>query len=492
MTIHKVMLLVPPAFSSNQYRETNPLPPIGLGYLAAILESMGIQVSILDCLMRGWDQEERVDQDTIRIGLSDAQIRESILTFSPDMVGLTCQFSRQFRMNHHLLALIKSVSNGILTVAGGAHATVCTEEVLSDENCDYLIKGEAEFSLRQLVEALNSNKSATGIDGLCYKDGGNLVVSEKTGWIKELDAIPFPAYHLMDLGLYHKLKDSHGNRHRDRFCPIITTRGCPAKCTFCTAKAVWGNAFRARSVENVIAEMRLLKSRYGIEELMFEDDNLTANAPRAKALFTMMVQENFGFVWDTPNGVGIWALDEEAILLMQRSGCIRIGFPVESGSQRVLDKVIKKPLKLDKVKRLINYCRQIDLDLAVFLVIGMPGETVAEMWESFRFVADCGCYAPHISVATPYPGSQMYEECRSKGYFAREYSLDDLYIRSFMIKTPEWDEATIRAVLLKAHLYLKWRMLRDDPGHFLTWFLSKFGQLRHLWGYFRRTFCSPK
>ena len=122
----------------------------------------------------------------------------------------------------------------------------------------------------------------------------------------DLDSIPFPAYHLMELDKYFGLDTSHGMRHRTRFSPIITSRGCPAKCTFCSANRVWGDNYRLRSVDNVIEEMRILKHEYNIEELMFEDDNVTANPERAKALFSRMIEEEFHFAWDTPNGVGIW------------------------------------------------------------------------------------------------------------------------------------------------------------------------------------------
>ena len=488
MKINRVLLVMPPAFSSNRFRETNPLPPIGLGYLASTLENMDIEVRILDCLIRGWEQEEVVNKDMVRIGLSDSQIRGYITDFNPDMVGINCQFSRQFRMYHHIFSLIKNCNPQIITVAGGAHATVCTEEVLLDDNCDYVIKGEGEITLKRLIERLPDGGDLDAVDGLCRKVNGALKINEKTTWIENLDEIPFPAYHLMDLERYDKLKDAHGERHRDRFSPIVTTRGCPAKCTFCTAKMVWGDRFRARSVENVIQEMRLLKNKYSIEEIMFEDDNLTANPTRSKELFSRMIEEGFDFIWDTPNGVGVWSIDEEIIDKMKQSGCVRLCFPVESGSQRVLNEIIRKPLNLDKVKHLIEYCRKIDLDFSVFLVIGMPGEKIEEMWESFRFVAGCGCYAPHISVATPYPGSQLYEDCKNKGYLAKDYSLDDLYIRSFMIKTDDWDGEILKNILLKAHIYFKLRMLRDDPARFFIWLYKSMKRLPQLTGYLINTF----
>jgi len=332
MKIRKVLLMAPPAFSAKiGPRETNPLPPIGLGYLAAVLENMGIEVRILDCLGRGWHIEEDIDDKTIRIGISDDEIERYVRDFNPDMIGVNCQFSRQYKIQRHIFALMKSINHKFITVAGGAHATACTIEVLQDPYCDFVLKGEAEDSLKELITALSREEGIEMVDGLGWKSNGKLHINEKRKWITNLDSIPFPAYHLMELDRYFGIKDSHGSRHKDRYCPIVTSRGCPAKCTFCTARLVWGDRYRMRSVENVLQEMKLLKEEYGIEEIMFEDDNVTANPKRATELFSRMIEERLNFIWDTPNGVGIWSVNEDMIDMMKKSGCIRLSFPVESG-----------------------------------------------------------------------------------------------------------------------------------------------------------------
>lgn len=469
MKIAKILLIAPPALTFKTYRDINPLPPMGLGYIASVLERMGIEVRILDCLLRGWNHEEEIDNLLIRIGLSDLEIKNIISDFEPDLVGINCQFSRQHRIYHLLFSIVKESTPKCITVAGGPHATVCPQEVLNDKNCDYLLVGEAEESFRSLIEALKKNNGFSTIDGLGWKVGDQLNFNPKLQFIEDLDTIPFPAYHLMGLDNYFGLNMSHGTRHKKRFCPIITSRGCPAKCTFCSAHQVWGNRYRMRSVENVLEEMRLLKDKYGIEEIMFEDDNVTANPKRAKELFSRMVKEKFNFVWDTPNGVGIWSMDEEMIDLMKASGCIALNFPAESGSQRVLKDIIKKPLNLNKVKGLARYCEKIGLDHSMFLVIGMPGEKITDMWGSFKFAAACGCYTPHISIATPYPGTQLYETCVKNGYFSKPFTLDDLFIRSFIIKTPEWNEKDLKKILFRGNLYLRIRSMIARPSRIIEY-----------------------
>lgn len=472
MKIDRILLIAPPAFTMKSWRDINPLPPMGLGYLASIAERLGIQVKILDCLVHGWDHEEDVNEHLIRVGLSNDEIQKRIIDFKPDLIGVNCQFSRQYRIYHQIFSLIKKVDKEIIVVAGGPHATVCPEEVLGDDNCDYLLSGEAEDSFRELIEALGNESEIASIGGLGWKIDGKLHFNPNQKIIEDLDSIPFPAYHLMELDKYFGLNASHGMRHKQRFCPIITSRGCPAKCTFCSAHQVWGNTHRMRSVENVLEEMRLLKDRYGIEEIMFEDDNVTANAKRAKHLFSRMIEDRLDFVWDTPNGAGVWSMDEEMIDLIKKSGCVQLNFPVESGSQHVLKHIIRKPLNLEKVKKLVKYCKIIGLDHSMFLVIGMPGEKLSDMWESFKFAAECGCYTPHVSVATPYPGTQLYEDCVQKGYFSKPFSLDDLFIRSFLITTPDWNEEDLRKILIRGNLYLKLRNVIVQPSIILKYIMK--------------------
>jgi len=486
MKIDRVLLIAPPLFTFRSPRDVNPVPPMGLGYLASVVERMGIEVNILDCLLRGWNNEEDVNDLIVRVGLPDSAIVEHIRAFNPDIIGISCQFSRQYKIYHHLFSLVKEASPGSITVAGGAHVTVCAEEVLGDPNCDFVLLGEAEESFRDFVECLIDGTNQALVDGLGWKVDGTLKINPKKRWIIDLNSIPFPSYQAMDLESYFGLAASHGYRRKSRFCPVITSRGCPAKCTFCSANRVWGNRYRVRSVDNVLEEMRILKKKYGIEELMFEDDNVTAHPGRAKELFSRMFEEQFNFVWDTPNGVGVWSMDEEMIDLMKKSGCIKLNFPIESGSQPVLDKIIQKPLKLEKVRGLIEHCKRINLDFGIFLVVGMPGETIDDIWKSFHFAADCGCYNPLISIATPYPGTKLYENCMENGLFSRPFTLDDLFIRSFMVETSDWRERDLRMILLKGHLYLIYRGLLKHPGKVLSKIARFAGSPSMLIGYLKR------
>ncbi len=466
--IKKVLLFIPPAFTFKDRIDVNPLPPLGLGYLGAVLENAGIEVKIVDCLLEGWHNRVKVAENTIRIGLSFERIEEIIRDFGPDIVGVNNLFTRQRENAHKIYALAKKVASTIITIAGGAHPTVMPELVLADSNVDYMVLGEGEDTIIDLVNVIEGKKNISTLDGIGYKENEKTKIIPKTRFIADLDRLPFPARHLLNMEGYFGLKHSHGTRRKKRFSPIVTSRGCPAKCTFCSAYRVWGRKFRQRSPENVIAEMKEIKEKYGIEEIMFEDDNATLNVQRAEKLFDLMIKEKLNFVWDTPNGVAAFALDENLIDKMKKSGCYQLNLALESGNQQVLDNIIKKPLKLEKAKKLIKYAQKIGLEVDIFLIIGMPGETKEQMWDSFRLAAELEIYHPFISIATPYPGSELYDICREEKYIPDDFSLDNLFIRSFSISTRDWTSEELRDILRQGQRYLQMSLWKRHPLRFVA------------------------
>ena len=462
--IKKVLLFIPPAFTFYDNVDVNPLPPLGLGYLGAVLEQHGIQVKVVDCLIEGWHTREEVKSNIIRIGLSFKDIEDIIADFRPSIVGVNNLFTRQRENAHRIYKLAKQVDSHTITVAGGAHPTVMPELVMSDPNVDFTVLGEGEDTIIKLVNVLEKQQgNIEDIDGIGFRVQGRVVINPKTKFIADLDSLPYPARHLLSMEKYIGLRASHGTRKKKRFSPVITSRGCPAGCTFCSAHRVWGSKFRARSPENIVAELKHLKSAYGVQEVMFEDDNLTLNKNRAKKLFDLIIGEQLGLVWDTPNGVAAFSLDEELIDKMKASGCYALNLALESGSQHVLDTLIKKPLNLERARQLVRYAQHIGLDTSIFLIAGMPGETQSQIWESFKLAAELGIYTPHISIATPYPGSELYATCIEHGYLAPDFSLDDLYISSYSIATPEWNRQQLEDIVTSGRQYLLRARLKAHP-----------------------------
>lgn len=489
--IKKVLLFIPPALTSKSRIDINPMPPLGLGYLGAVLEKNGLETKIVDCLLDGWNQRIDVSADVIRIGLSLSEIENIIRSYRPDIVGVNNLFTKQRENAHAIYSIAKKVNADILTIAGGAHPTVMPELVLADQCVDYVILGEGERAFMDLVHFVEGSIGRAALDGVGYKENGLTTIIPKSRFIDDLDSLPFPAWHLLNMEKYFGLKASHGHRRKRRFSPIITSRGCPALCTFCSAYAVWGRGFRCRSPENVIRELKQLKQLYGIEEIMFEDDNLTLNPKRAEAIFDGMIRERLNMEWDTPNGIAAWTLNEGLLDKMKKSGCHNLNFALESGNQRVLDTVIKKPINLEKVKPLVRYAQKIGLNVGLFLVTGMPGETEEDIWDSFRMAVELGIYTPHISVATPYPGSKLYDLCVEKKLLGPDFSLDDLYIRSFAISTGEFDGEKLRKILADGQRFLLISFLKKRPLNFLAVSIRKLFEepgmfIKKLFNFFRK------
>jgi radical SAM superfamily enzyme YgiQ (UPF0313 family) len=465
--IKRILLVSPSASTSESNIDINPLPPMGMGYLAATLRQYGFTVKIIDSLRLGWSNRVVFRPGMLRIGISDEDMAREIEAFSPDLVGISNLFSKQFHNALSLAKLVKGTRPGTPVVVGGAHPTAAPEMVLDHKEFDFLVEGEGEIPLLKLVQFLNGKLQESELEAVWVNNRTTPLHYPRKSFV-DFNDIPYPAFDLMNLEGYFGLYTAHGTRKNPRFMPIITSRGCPAKCTFCSAAKVWGRKFRARDIENVIEEMRILKNEYGIQELMFEDDNTTLDVRRAKKLFERMKEERFGFEWDTPNGVAAFALDEELLTLMKDVGCYKVNLAIESGNQEHLTKNIRKPLKLKSVPSLVKHCQAIGLDVSVFLVFGMPGETEAVIWESARFVASMGIYSPHISIATPYPGTELFEICRQKGYLVEDFSLDDLYIRGYSISTPELPPKKLRKIVNRVELWLLFQNLKNNPWQVLS------------------------
>lgn len=472
--VNKVLLFIPPAVTFNDDIDINPLPPLGLAYLGAVLEKNGIQVKIVDSLAEGWNNRIKINDNIIRIGLSFEQIGKIINDFNPDIVGVNNLFTKQRNNAHKIYALTKKIDKNIITVGGGAHPTAMPELALSDENLDYVVLGEGEHSFIELIKVIEGKSNLSALDGIGYKENGKIKIIPKTNFIRELDLLPFPAWHLLNMEGYFGLKSSHGQRTSKCFSPVITSRGCPAQCTFCSAHKVWGRQFRSRSAENVVRELKQIREEYGIEEILFEDDNLTLDPERAERIFDGMIEERLNLKWDTPNGIAAWTLNERLIDKMKESGCFRLNFALESGNQEVLDHIIRKPVQLEKVKPLVEYARKIGIEVGIYLVLGMPGETQEQIWDSFRLAEELGIFSPFISIATPYPGSELYELCRKKQYLRDDFNLDDLYIKSFSISTQDMDGQKLKKIVSQGHRYLLFASLRKAPLFFLKKVIMKF------------------
>ena len=441
--IQKILLIDPPMtrskdFSTDKLR-IGILPPLGLAYIAAVLEQEKYSIKILDCTAEGYSDKPVEIKNKIRYGLGDGAIKSAIQKFQPDLVGISCLFSNKADDMHNVCKITKEINRDTIIAVGGIHVTVLPEETLKDGNIDFVVLGEGEYTFRDLIETLNSDNDLSKINGLCYRSNQKIIINQKSNFIENLDELPFPARHLLPMDFYLKTISPHCGFKRTPFTSMITSRGCPQSCTFCELKHLWGKKYRVRSAESVLDEIEFLIENYGIKEIHFEDDNLTANNKRAIKIFDGMIDRKFDITWSVPSGLSVFYLNKKILQKMKQSGCYSISIAIESGDEYVLHHLMKKPVNLKKVKPLINEARKMGLSVRGFYMIGFPGETKEQINKTINFAKNAGTDWTHIFIATPHYGTEMREICEKENYISKENQDFEKWFYEPTIVTPEFN-----------------------------------------------------
>ncbi|MFH1623581.1 MAG: radical SAM protein [Pseudomonadota bacterium] len=453
----KALLIFPPMtiFKGRELKKS--CPPLGLAYIAAYLRENGYSVTILDTVAEGFNTEELLPEGCLRYGLNEASIKERIRDIQPDVVGVSCLFSFLEESMYNVCRLAKEVDPEVHTVVGGAHPTALPEKILADRSIDFVVLGEGEEVFLRLLEALQTGGDLNGIGGLGFKARKKTHINLKDRcWIKDLDLLPFSARDLLPMEKYQDIGVAHGTLIRKPYTSVVTSRGCPWNCIFCSVSLIQGQKFRTRSVSSILQELTELVNGQGIREIYFEDDSLLADRQRALGIFDGIIDRKLDLVWSTPNGISVDHLDEELLKKMKNSGCYNISLAIESGSQYVLDKIIRKPLKLDRVPSLVDFARKIGIAVNGFFIIGLPGETKEMIWQTIDFAETLALDNLGFFIATPYPGTRLLKECQRKGllvknapYLKYRFSKGVIRTKDF---TPEWLEE-IRSV--------EWKRITD-------------------------------
>lgn len=284
------------------------VPPLGLAYLAAVLEPW-LDVRVLDAIAEGYATEIDGRDDYFAYGPSDAEIRAVLAGYRPDVVGVSSNSSAVWRNAHRMCRLAKDMRPEVVTVMGGPYASCAPEEALANPCVDYVVIGEGEVTLTALLKSLAEGQSLTDVEGLGFRDGERSVVVPRRHYIDDLDALPFPARHLLPMEKYFAInRPQQSLARRTPNTILITSRGCPGRCVFCCVHKIWGRKFRARSSQNVLDELESLVRDCGVREVQFSDDNLTLDRARALAIFEGMIERRLDLAWTAPMGwrSGAW------------------------------------------------------------------------------------------------------------------------------------------------------------------------------------------
>ena len=421
----KVLLIQPP-YVDLKKNSKRCQPPLGLVYLAAAIEDQNT-VEILDAVVEGFENEIIIDDKYIQYGLSYEDIKKRIRKYNPDVIGISCLFTTQVNNVYDLAREVKKISPKIAVVVGGAHPSALPEEVLKVKEIDYAVIGEGEKSLKELLACINNKSYPENIAGIAYKKNGKIIINEKKYYIEDLDSIPFPNWSLLPLERYFEIGKPHGlYPEKKRFLPILSSRGCPNKCIFCSVHNLWGKKYRKRSAKNVLDEIRELIEKYGIEEIYFEDDNMTLDKQRTKDILNGMINEKLNIKWSSPNGIFAGSVDENIINLMKKSGCRAISFGIESGDKHMLKDVIDKNVDLEKTISFIRKAKSLNIETSAFFVLGLPGETAATLKNTLKYASRLPADNIAFFFATPLPGTRLRNICDDMGIAPNTLDYKDL------------------------------------------------------------------
>ncbi|MFQ5738363.1 MAG: B12-binding domain-containing radical SAM protein [Acidobacteriota bacterium] len=410
----RVMLIQPPvrtykrytppilAFMDRMMSQLNLALPIGLLQVGACVRDL-CDLKLLDCIVGETTDLESPDGTYTTFGLPDDEIRRRLLDFAPDVVGIGSQFAPQEAESLRMAHLVKEVHPEAQIVLGGANASVRYDSLIQDPACDYCVVGEGEITFREFLQCLAEGRSTSDILGLVSKEWQ----LRQRPYIKDLDTIPIPAYDLADESYFTEGK-----------MPVITSRGCPFRCTFCSIHLHMGKKFRFNSVDYVRRHLEYCINKLGVNWFSFEDDNISLRADRWDALLDMLIEADFDIEWFTRNGVRADTLNTELLEKMKASGCVGVIYAVESGNSRVLNEVIKKKTSLTKISQVMCDTHQLGIPMSGFYVVGFPGETLAEIRDTLEFALGhferYGVY-PFLFFATPLVGTELYDQCQKLG-----------------------------------------------------------------------------
>ena len=478
----KNVLLIRPPERYLPHR-TSPMVslPLGLLYIAATLEQKGQKVQILDGIIPlAEGHAGNAPENFFGISFEDMKNRISEKDF--EVAGIWAQYSFQWENALKTASVCKEVNPCCKVVMGGAHVSVLFDELIRKYDCiDIAVRGEGELVIPQLLERIDNGLSFEGIPGIAYRKNGSIEKNDFPAYIKDLDALPIPAYHLVDMEKYFRLGKDYSSRTTyqfsgwDRGLSLVTSRGCPYNCLFCSIHLHMGRQWRPHSAGYVLKHIAHLIKNYDVKYLHFEDDNLTFEPERFEAILDGVLANNWHIRWDTPNGVRAEAFNERILKKCRQTGCAFLIFGVESGVQRVLDDVIGKSLVLAKLEDILRQAKKIGVDTRAFFMIGLPGETKDDIKASVKYalklIRRYECFGG-FSMAVPLFGTRLYDLCQKESFFNLEPTIDNLslaYLKRGIIKTEQFDpaflESQIRYYENRSSVLLFWvfirKLLRD-------------------------------
>lgn len=393
----KILLINPPIISSNPVISSLFFnsPPLGILYIAAVLEKNKIDVKVIDAAL------ER---------LSINNLINKILSYNPDVVGITSTtFSSSSAIE--VAKQIKIAKSSIKTVIGGSHVSAVPEDVLSNNCFDFGVIGEGEFTFLELVQNINKESDLLkNINGIIYRDkNNNIIKTLPRPLIENLDILPFPARHLVQI---HKYKPQPNDRRDIPKISLISSRGCPYQCIFC-GKSVFGISYRSFSAEYIVSEIKYVMANFQAKDIAFIDSLFTVSVERVEKICKELLKNKLKIPWTCTIRANV-IKDKNILKLMKNSGCWRIRVGIESGNEKIL-KLIKKEIDLEHLKKVVSWADEIGLQPKGFFMIGHFTENINTIKESITLAKNLALKDITLQINTPLPSTEQLQNCKNYG-----------------------------------------------------------------------------
>ena len=399
MGVDRAMVRTALVQTYHRYTQFTHVHPLGIMMIAAQAREAGHpDVHILDMKVEDWDPEQCV---------------EELVQLAPDVIGLSAMTYEAGCM-HALAKLVRERLPRATIVCGGPHPSVAADDVLRDTNVDLVVRGEGEFTFAEVLDGVAAGRTDwSGCLGLSWRRDGEVVNEPDRAAPKDLDALPFPAWDLIDHAKYHKVPRGGVIYAHKEFATIFSSRACPWRCTYCHNS--YGKTFRDRSAEHVLAEIDLLVLKYGVKELVFMDDIFNFKPERAKKIARGILERGYKLALTFPNGFRGDILDEELVVLLKQAGMYRCMVAVESASPRI-QKVMKKNLKIDKVEKIVDFIARQGVMVHGAFMLGFPSETEEEMQSTIDWAARSSFHTAAFFRVIPFKGTELFRQVENAGF----------------------------------------------------------------------------
>jgi len=436
----KVCLISPPYNSAVKSVVGVSSPPLGLAYIASVL--------------RQSHEVKIIDSNILNYAISD--VERELRSFNPDVVGITSVTPSIYEA-YKVAETAKKVREDCKVVLGGPHATFMPRQTM--EECRYIdiiVRGEGEETTRELIENIEKGAPLNGVKGITFREKNETIDTEPRLFIKNIDDIPLPSRDLLPMHLY--------KFNGVKYTTMLTSRGCPFKCSFCSSSRLFGGYWRGRSPENVLEEMKIVYEEYGIRNIEFMDDTFTLNQERAEKICDEIIKQGWDISWGASSRVD--TLSKKLVEKMKKAGCWIIFLGIESGSQKILD-AIGKRITLEQVKKAVKILKDAGIQVLGSFIIGFLQDTTETIKETIKFAKSLNLNYAEFSILTPYPGTPIFDYAKKHGMLLTENWSKYTAIEP-IVKIEGASEKEIKALFQKSYITFYFR-----PRIVMEWLKNK-------------------